>query len=304
MARRDNPSTATADEATEAQSAPEGDAAESTSTTEAPAEAPRADTDLTAFTAAIESAISQRDESTGVMPETVFGAVVEAYRALPDTKARNDAKKYLAAQMRTSMEKLDAPTAKSYMTLQDRGTASAPSATKPKEPVDPTQAYVEKAVSLRLALNLIPKPEGLAEDWQDKAKALAESVVPQVTAYQAYLDDTTEGKTEPTDTSAVVKAAFKLAAGRASGGGRTGVTRTGPTRNIANHITEAFAEKASGDFLKISEIKKFKSAEYGDDSPSAGALSARLFPSNGKDPQIAGIKPGQNAEGDRGAFKV
>lgn len=298
MARRGNEGT----DATEATEATQPSTTETTPA--APAETEAA-VDLTAFSGAVAAAVAEVDTSTGTLPEAAYGPVSEAFRALDGVKARNKAKAFLAEKMREAMESMDAPLAKAYMSLQDKGTVSAPSASKPKEPADPTGSYVEKVVALTLARKLVTAPDGLADDWQAKAQALQEQASAQTESYGAYLASTDEAKTEPEGILPVVKAAFKLAAGRAAGGGRSGSTRVGPTRNIATHITEAFSDQPVGTFLKISQIKKFKSSEYGDDSPSAGALSARLFPKGGsmKTP-IAGIEPSTNSDGDRGAVKT
>src|SRR3546814_10998155 len=54
--------------------------------------------------------------------------------------------------------------------------------------------------------------------------------------------------------------------------------------DIASHIQSAFEDKRLGDFLTIQEIRNHRSTGYGVDNPtnpSAGAISARLFPTSG-----------------------
>lgn len=75
-----------------------------------------------------------------------------------------------------------------------------------------------------------------------------------------------------------------------------------PRRDIGAHIVNAFANKPPGTFLTINQIRTTSSPEYGDELPSAGAISARLFPSSG-----ATTVPGVTAEtrdGRKGARRL
>ena len=80
---------------------------------------------------------------------------------------------------------------------------------------------------------------------------------------------------------------------------------TGERRDIGVHISAAFANKEAGDFLTVSQIRAARSDEYGDNSPSAGAISARLFPKSGKF-TVDGIKPSTSTDGkaNKGAIKL
>jgi hypothetical protein len=71
-------------------------------------------------------------------------------------------------------------------------------------------------------------------------------------------------------------------------------------RDIGAHIVSAFEGLAEGTFLTVGEIRAHRSHEYGDEFPSAGAISARLFPSNGRC-TVPGVEPGENERGVRGA---
>lgn len=122
-----------------------------------------------------------------------------------------------------------------------------------------------------------------------------------------------------------IRQAFRLARGRAAGGsttrtrkastgGASATTTTTPRaprgdgtrKNIATHILNAFKGKPVGTVLTIAEIVKTRSDEYGEESPSAGAVSARLFP-NKQDPTdgdactIPGIKGTLSADGRKAA---
>lgn len=74
-------------------------------------------------------------------------------------------------------------------------------------------------------------------------------------------------------------------------------------RDIAAHIGSAFFSQPSGAFLTVNEIRNHRSEEYGDEFPSAGAISARLFPATGRC-TVSGVEPGVNERGVRGARKV
>ncbi|RKN47716.1 DUF262 domain-containing protein [Micromonospora endolithica] len=80
-------------------------------------------------------------------------------------------------------------------------------------------------------------------------------------------------------------------------------TRGPQRRDIAAHITSAFAALASGAFLTVQEIRNHRSDEYGAEFPSAGAISARLFPVTGRC-SVPGVEPGMNERGVRGARKL
>ena len=80
---------------------------------------------------------------------------------------------------------------------------------------------------------------------------------------------------------------------RATSGGR---------RDIAKHIGEAFEQLPAGSFLTISQIRAHRSLEYGGSTPSAGAISFRLFPPNGQ-VTLTGVAPAER-DGVRGGIKT
>lgn len=262
--------------------------------------------DLTAFEAAVTAAIEGKDSSTGEVAPALVAPVVSEFRALNGQKARNAAKNLLNEKMRDSMNNMDIATARSYMSLSDSLT-TAPKGHVEKAPANPTEAFVNRQVAARLAVSVLngDVPDGVDATWQDTVKAKLEELGPQVDQYRAFLADTAEDKTEP-EVDALVKSAFKLAAGKAAGVRKAatgGSSYTGERRDIAKHIQSAFADKESGTFLTVAEIRNARSDEYGDNPPSAGAISARLFPASGKC-TVEGIVPGTNASGNRGATKA
>lgn len=305
-----------ATDSTTPESAPEAPAAEPTEpATEAPAPAATEEVDFTEFSAAAEAAVAQRDEATGELPLVAIEPVVVLYRALPTVKAKNAAKKILEAGVKAGMDALNIQQARAWMQLNDSMTSAKPEKaakeSAEKTPVDPSLAYVDRLASIRLALDLAlgNAPEGVDADAAvEKVKALVGDTSGQAATYLAWLTNEAEDKGDEPDVSQVAKAAARLSLGKGGGlkapkssGGDRKVFE-GERRDIGKHIAEAFAGVESGTFLKISEIRSFKSEEYGDDAPSAGAINNRLFPAKGEC-NIEGITPGM-VDGKRGATKA
>lgn len=283
--------------------------AESTAS-EAPAEAeakPEAEIDLTAFQAVVNEAIENHDNATGTVPEQFVGPVTAEYRKLDGLKAKNAAKKVVEEAMREGMASMNIGLARAYMVLSDNLTAGA-TAKAERVPADPTEALVQRVAGLELARSLVTVPEGVTDGWEVKVENLINEARDQADAYTAFLADTAEDKVEPEGIPAWVKAAVKLAQGKSAkvGGSASSSTRseyTGERRDIGKHIAEAFEGEASGTFKTVAEIRSFKSAEYGDNPPSAGAISARLFPKTGTC-TLDFVTPDTNEKGNKGARKV
>ncbi|WP_280510532.1 DUF262 domain-containing protein [Nocardia farcinica] len=86
--------------------------------------------------------------------------------------------------------------------------------------------------------------------------------------------------------------------------GATATAVASTRRDIGQHIIHAFADLDVGDFLTIGEIRKTPSPQYPvNDLPSAGAISARLFPGNGRHTTVPGVV-GVISGGRRGARKT
>lgn len=283
-------------------------APENTENTEAQStEAAAPEFDLTAFKDATAEAVNSRDESTGEVPLANIEPVNVAYRALDGIKPKNAAKSWLEDEMKAAITKLDVQLARAYSMVKDNLSAGTKGGGE-KAPADPTAAFVNKVAAHRLALGLVESnvPEGVDSD---KAAAQAEELVTslkeQVEQYQAWATSTDEDKGDAPEVSPVVRTAFKLSAGKASGGGRVS-GGSGVRRDIAKHIQSAFADVEPGGFLTIAEIANHKSEEYGDDSPSQGAISARIFPQSGKCtvPGVEQVTAEDSPKKVRGARKV
>lgn len=278
---------------------------------------------LALFKAAVESALAVKDESTGVLPEANVVEVTAAYRNLEGIKPKNAAKKLVEEAMKESVDKLQIPTARAYLTIQQNLTAGSPSSgsSGPKAervPVDPHEAAAQQSAILRLAYHHMRLPEGLDQSKLDaKVNELVSSAGEEIKGYIEWLLDDSDDKPEEPTVSVVARNAAKLALGRSAKAGGTKVptqssgprsTFTGVRKDIAAHISEAFADHPNGHFLSIADIQNFKSNEYTDESgtfrkPSSGAITARLFPSaEGKACTLTDVTPA-TVENSRGAKK-
>jgi hypothetical protein len=271
---------------------------------EAPAEE---EVDLTAFTEAVNAAVSEADTSTGDVPKASIDAVNKVYREVPSLKGKNAARASLDAAMKAAIsEEKNIMKAKAFVMIKDGLSAGSGGSSTPRTPADPTQAFVQKVVALQLATEEVlgNVPEGVSEDWTEKADELRESLAADLSAYRDYVNSTDEDAEAP-EVSPVVRQVFKLVQGRSTGGGGTSNRVAGaPRRDIEKHLAQVFADLDAGAFLTVNEIAKAASTEYGDDRPSAGAVSARLFP-KGKAPYVnIGIKAVAEVGKSRGAVKL
>lgn len=262
---------------------------------EATEPAPEAEIDLTEFIGAVQTAIAERDSATGVLPEVQIDNVRSQYVALDGVKAKNKAKDYLHQQLRSFMapadpsEIPDVSSARAVMILQEEAAvAGRPgSPAKPKEKVDPTDAYAEGLTALTLAFYLATStaPEGVDLDKaKQSATEKANELFPTASEVYASEDKATEDK--------VIASAIKLAkvkAPRKASSGGSGRVYTGTRRDIGKHIAEAIAGAEAGTFLSVADLRKFKSEEYGDDAPSAGAITNRLEPTSGAATSVPGV---------------
>lgn len=267
-----------------------------TETTEAPAEAVEAPIDITGFTSAVETALSEADESTGTLPEASVGKVREAYQALDGIKGKNAAKAHLQDALKEALVKLDVVKSRAVMQLTEEAAVAGKSST-PAKVVDPTEQYVNGLAVLTLALYLAQStvPEGV-----DKEAAVASATEK---ANEAFAEAQTVAASEDHKTdNALISAALKVATTKArkSSGPRTG--GTGERRDLGQHIEAAFGPVEPGTFLTVAQIRKFESEIYGTDHPSAGAITNRLRPKSGNATTIAGITV-EERDGKLGAVK-
>lgn len=274
------------------------------------AAAPAADApiDTKAFDDALAVALDEMDQTTGTLSEAHLAPVVTAYQGLDGAKAKAAVR---ASIERGVQEALDInndggniPKARALNTIRGEITKSKGGGPKKDAtPADPTEAFVQQVVGLQLAYSHVTQnvPDGVSDDWQERATKLAQETVGDVDKLAKYT-----GEGEEPEVSTLAKRALKLATGKVKTGGGTGSRApfTGTRRDIGKHILAAFTDKNSGDFLTVAQIVSHKSEEYGTESPSPGAVSARLFPKSGKC-TLEGIEPVDASDGTpKGARKA
>lgn len=250
--------------------------------------------DLTAFEAAVAEAVEGSDSTTGEVPEVEVAKVRDAYQALPGIKAKNAAKNALTDMLKQYLVALDPAKARSVMVLNERATVAGKSAA-PKKEVNLEEQYVTKVATLTLALYLAQNavPEGVEQDAAvEKATAQANEAFAEAVEVAGSEDGSTE--------NSLIKAALKVASTKARKSGTR--VSSGERRDLGAHIQEAFDSVESGTFLSVAEIKKFKGTVYGDEQPSAGAITNRLEPKSGKPTTIPGVTV-EHRGGKLGAVK-
>jgi hypothetical protein len=300
------------DEGTESEDTSTDEGEEESGQGEASAEP--AEFDLGPFEALAKEVSEAADKNTGSLAEGDLDRVLAAYKELPDTKVRNRAKKHLQEQVAAGIENLDMAKAKSYLTMHDNMKTGA-AAGGTRQPADPKARWQQQLEIVTLAYGELfnQRPEGVTEEQVNEITNGVQSLSEDMTKlrdWHALEVKEGEEKPEAPKVDDRVSAAIRLArGGKVAGGSRAastggGSSHEGPRRNIAAHIQSAFAEVETDTFLTVAQIAAHKSEEYGDDKPSPGAISARLFPASGKC-TVEGIEPGTGGEkNQRGARKV
>lgn len=341
----ENQETSVAAETPEAPAEASADAT-STSGTEAngaevaaPAEAPKPDfTDqLNAFKQVLGevAGVAQEDGSftdgtrgeNGQVSDEDTARIEAAYNALrSDRKAANAAKQAVMEGLTAAVTAAHNDAARAYLKIRtDLENVTAPRA--PAKPVDPTEEFIDRYVAVDLARMALFNgvPEGVAENWQERADAKMEALAAgDLTSLLVWRSEDPATRGEEPKVNEVVQAALKIADGRLArgratstgGSKRTASTSvfTGERGDIQDHITNAFAtgggllggEDGSpvpvGGRLTVSQIQKLPSKTYEGRDPSAGALTSRLF--KGKwDEAATGIRPDQS-QSPAGAIRV
>jgi hypothetical protein len=316
-------------EATESTEAPSEATPENGETPAAPAkpEGPTAE-EITAavetFKATVELQIQARDAQTGELPQTNMDAVKAAYIELPAPKGRKQARDFLEEAMKDALLKtMDSNLARAYLACSE-GVKSATGTreTVAKPTVDPIEEYMRKITATYLSTSLVPKPEGLGDDWPTNLQERARNLSNDVQAYVDYLvkltawsdaDEATRGD-EPAapDVAPEVVEAANIARGRVarratkakatgtSAPRATGQGYSGPRRDMQKHIAEVFAAVPSGTFIKTGTIAKTASSEYPNSDASSGAVQARLDSASFA---VAGVTPTVQG-GVKGAIKA
>lgn len=247
------------------------------------------------------------DEKNGEVPSENMAEIVEAYRNLPGgTRAQNKALERLSKNQMTALtEHMWAVGARALsliiLALRDAGKGSRPKAdTVAKPTVNPTEAHVALAAAHALAVNFVPVGEGVAADWANQVNQKVNDLRDEVVTYNTYLaakasydalTDEQKAETEEPqapEVDAIILTAARLARGRVAGpkkatkepkaGSAVSTPRdpSAPRGDILAHIREVFADKPVGTFLKVAEIAKQGTSQYGPGQASGGAISARI----------------------------
>lgn len=268
-----------------------------------------------AFTTAADAAAQASDTSTGTVPDGELDNLSNLYRDITGgVKFKNQARTHLSDQMVAALDDESGYyLARAYSNIQQEiltaAKKKAPAA--PRATISAEQVFADRVAVLQVALASVL--ESAPEELGDYTSLLPDTseLTAQVGTWLAWNKADADTRGDEPELGAIAKAAAKVALGKAptkvrtSTGGSVsnGPTYDGPRRNVAAHILNAFADKPSGTFMSVAEIRATKSEEYGDDAPSAGAISARLFPKSGK-VSVEGIIPGENDKGVNGATKV
>src|SRR6185436_9588782 len=135
--------------------------------------------------------------------------------------------------------------ARAFVSLKE-GLSAGSGGGAAKAPADPTTAFVQKVAALQIALNLTTGnvPEGVSEDWTEKADRLVAELAEQVDSYVEWSKSDDEDAEQP-EVSPVVRQAYKLSQGKTPGG--SGRISGGPRRDIEKHLMSVFANLNEGD---------------------------------------------------------
>ncbi len=249
----------------------------------------------------------ERDPSTGIISDALKAQIKDEYIKLPAGQGKDSArarvKDWANSLVEASIMSLEKERARTFFTvhaecLNAKGANAGGGITQKQ--VDPVEEHLERVVSLYLAPYLLADPEaGLPDDFSDRVNTRVEELTEKVTVYKAWLHGDAETRGDEPEVPAEVKAAGRVATGKTnrSGGGRPRkaagdgtqkASYSGPQRNVAAHVTEFFGGEV-GKTALLGAIAKFDSAEYGNgaDHPSGGAVTARIWPSDGQ----GGYKP-------------
>lgn len=277
------------------------------------------------FKALVDSATTsdaegERDTATGTLSDALVERVRLAFGQLPTgstkTSARPQVRAYVDSKLAEAMNAGDMPAARSLYALQNEALVARGGTAQIVKVTDPTEVFVNELTTLWLAPYLKTPPEGVAEDYAQRVDNLGKELLEPARAYAVWFDADEDTRGDEPAVHEVVKAAVKVARGRAArvgrakstGGGSTSerAAFTGTKRNVGNHILEAFEGKPVGTAMTIGEITKFESKEYAGDKPSQGAVSARIWAEGGC--SVSGIEaymvPQSSGDPKKGARKV
>lgn len=256
----------------------------------------------------------ERDPGTGVLSDALKTEIKQKYIDLPagqgKDSARQQVKEWVKSLIEASIVTLAGERARTFFLVQSeclnaKGAGAGTGSAVVKQ-VDPVEEYVNEVVALYIAPYLLPKPEGTPDDVTAKVNARAEELFKHIAPYSQWLYGDPEQRGDEPEVPDEVRRAGRIATGKAtraastrkraasgSGEATTSTPRAsynGPRRDVAKHVAEYFAGQPSGYVALMGEIAKFQSTEYGDDRPSSGAVTARIWPTSGNASTISGVE--------------
>lgn len=259
---------------------------------EATESAEKAEPDISAVTAALDSILAG---DISDLENIDFKPVTDAYATL-DRAGKAAATRHMSALSPELLESGDFDKARVVLLANKATKAEKPKAEKkPRTPVDPTQAFVDRLASFQIAYALFAagKPEGVADDFQEKVQAAFEANYEQASALAAYMANTDENKGDAPDASEVATYAVRIAV-------KPVRKPYGPRHDAGKHIEQVFAELPSGTFLTAGEIAGKPSEEYGEKGATQSAIAARF---KGKAPLAEGLSI-VTRDGETGVLKA
>lgn len=226
---------------------------------------------------------------------TDYKPVVDAYTALT-RKGKAAATREFKDRMTTALDDGDFDLARKYH-LTERATKEnkAKSDRAPRTPADPTADFVNALASFQIAYSIRKNsiPDNIAEDWEiqlaDQVNGSGESVA----ALLAYNDADPETRGEAPEVSEAVAKAVRLAG---SNPRRTYGTR----HNVGKHIDQVMTAYNAGEWLSIADLSAATSEEYGEDSASIAAITAKLKSGN----YVSEIARAEILDGKLGAVRI
>ncbi|ANA86157.1 hypothetical protein BH765_gp95 [Gordonia phage Kvothe] len=292
----------------------EGNTFVATEEPEAPEQAP-AETEadphqdsIDEFEAQVKTALREADDATGVAAKSFLEGAVLAYRAITGgIKYKNLGKKWLQNEISNAINEARFPNAVTLNAINELIQAGSASA-EPAVTVDPKEEYGKLIAAHETALDYLR--ENVPTDAEGYEVPDTETAFEELSNYldwEGTEDRDEDDKPELGDVATVALAIIKgkkAKKARKSGGGTRVSSYDGPRRSVAKHIESAFEGLESGTFLKIVDITKHTSEEYGDDNPSSGAVAAALFPKSGKEREWTNLRPATDGQGVKGAIAV
>ncbi|UYL87114.1 hypothetical protein SEA_HOLLOW_96 [Gordonia phage Hollow] len=260
------------------------------------------------FEAQVKRALSEAEPSTGVAAKQFLEAAVLAYRAITGgIKYKNLGKKWLQNEISNAINEARFPNAVTLNAINELIQAGSANA-EPAVTVDPKEEYGKLIAAHETALDYLR--ENVPTEAEGYEVPDTETAFEELSNYLDWEGTEDRDEADKPELGDVATVALAIIKGKKAKKARKSGTTTrvtsydGPRRSVAKHIESAFEGVESGTFLKIVDITKHTSEEYGDDNPSSGAVAAALFPKSGKEREWTNLRPATDGQGVKGAIAV